>query len=288
MSIQKPPTGGNLTEVFEIARALKQASGFLPSHLRNEGEIVAVLLAGRELGLPPMVSIRCIRLIKGNVSLDASLQLGMMVSAGVRYRWLKDGSDGVEAVLELTRDGQAPHISRYTWAMAERARLTGGENWQKHPAAMLRARAVSAAGKAYMPDVLAGVYVPGELDEEPAPVALTVVPRHQEPPQEPREAPKALPSPTSPTEPAPAPQAGVQAILEMHLPKLRARKTEAELVDWLRQVSAQKYALPYKRALWAALESHAKNLKLSPEKIAARAAAPETAETAPTAEETAP
>jgi hypothetical protein len=160
---------GGLPEVFQLAKSLKLAGGFLPSHLKNEGEIVAVVLAGRELGLPPMASIRGIKLVKGNVTLDASLQLALMVRAGCKVKWLKDGSDG-EAILRLERAGQEPHESRFTLADAKRAGLTG-DNWSKYPAAMLRARCVTTAGKAYVPDVLAGVYLPDELPtDEPTPV----------------------------------------------------------------------------------------------------------------------
>jgi hypothetical protein len=83
--------------------------------------------------------------------------------------------------------------------MATQARLTGKDNWQKHPDAMLRARAVSAAGRAYMPDVLAGVYVPGELDDDapaavaPAPRTLEVVQPPPKPSAPPPEATPALP-----------------------------------------------------------------------------------------------
>jgi hypothetical protein len=162
---------GGLSDVLTMAKSLKLAGGFLPPHLKNEGEIVAVVLAGRELGIPPMASIRSIKLVKGNVTLDAAMQLALMVRAGAKVKWLKDGSDG-EAVLRLERPGQEPHESKYTAAMARAAGLTG-DNWQKHQPAMLRARAVTSAGKAYMPDVLAGVYLPDELPEEaPAPRAV--------------------------------------------------------------------------------------------------------------------
>lgn len=157
-----------LPAIFQLARALKQAQGFLPQHIKNEGEIVAVVLAGRELGIPPMAAIRGIKLVKGNVTLDAALQLALMARAGCKYEWLKDGTDG-EAVLKLQRPGQAPYESRYTTAMAKTAGLDG-DNWRKHTAAMLRARCVTGAGKAYMPDVLAGVYLPDELPQDEAPV----------------------------------------------------------------------------------------------------------------------
>ncbi len=157
----------DLNEVLMLAKTLVKADGFLPAHLKTEGQIAAVILAGHELGIPPMAAIRGIKLVKGNVTLDAALQLGCIVRSGAKFAWIHDGSDGVaEAVFE--RPGQDPYVSRYTAEMAKRAGLDG-DNWRKHPAAMLRARVVTAAGKAYFPDVLAGVYLPDEL-EDSAPV----------------------------------------------------------------------------------------------------------------------
>ncbi len=165
----------DLPNLFRLAEALLQAPGIIPAHFRTAGQVVAVVLAGRELGIPPMASLRTVNIVQGRVVLDAALQLGLMIARGVKHCWQKDGTDG-EAVLVLERPGVPPHTSRYTLAMATQARLTGKDNWQKHPDAMLRARAVSAAGRAYMPDVLAGVYVPGELDDD-APAAVAPAPR---------------------------------------------------------------------------------------------------------------
>lgn len=162
---------GELPQIFRLAQALKQAGGFLPAHIKNEGEIVAIVMAGRELGIAPMASLRSINLIKGRVTLAADMQLALMVRAGAKFHWASDGGNDC-AELHVTRPGQETHVQRFTMDDAKRAQLSGGENWRKYPAAMLRARCVSATAKAYFPDVLAGVYVPEELEEEakPAPV----------------------------------------------------------------------------------------------------------------------
>jgi hypothetical protein len=155
----------DLPAIFTLAKALSKAQGFIPQHLKNEGEIAAVILAGQELGLAPMISLRSLRLIKGNVTLAADVQLALMIRAGAKIRWISDGSDG-HAKLEVTRPGQAPYVSQFSLEMAKKAGLLNNDNYQKHPASMLRARCVSSAGRAYMPDVLAGCYVPGEIEED--------------------------------------------------------------------------------------------------------------------------
>jgi len=262
--------GGGLGEVFQLARALKQASGFLPPHLSTEGQIVAVILAGKELGLPPMVSLRSIRLIKGQVALDAAVQLGLMIKHGARVRWLRDGIDGKEAVLELQRGVQPPHQSRYTMEQAKTAKLLGSDAWQKHPAAMLRARAVSAAGRAYMPDVFAGVYNPDELGEpEPqaAPV-LTVVPslpvsRPEEAPQAPA---KALPAPEGVPPDEPREETPSWAVLrELFQQQLTDCTTQEDLRAWLDKLGTMKIAPAPRQVLWTMFAEHATRLGFNPD-----------------------
>lgn len=152
-------------EMFQLAKMLVHTQGILPPSIRTEGEAVAVMLAGRELGLPAMASLRLIALLKGKVTIDASGQLALMQRAGAKVQWLKDGTDG-EAILRIARPGNEPFESRFTLEMAKNAGLLSNGTWQKYPAAMMRARCVSAAGKAYYADVLGGVYMPGELDDD--------------------------------------------------------------------------------------------------------------------------
>lgn len=158
----------SMQELFRLAEMLCDTQGFLPPHIRTPGEAMAVMMTGRELGLQPMASLRLIKLVKGNVTTDAAGQLGLMQSRGhAKIKWLKDGSDG-EAVLWIKRPDDEPFESRYTTEMARTAGLLSNGTWQKHGPAMLRARCVTAAGKAYMADVMAGIYLPGEIEADPS------------------------------------------------------------------------------------------------------------------------
>lgn len=153
-----------LPQIFQLAKALSTAGGFMPRHIRNEGELVAVILAGSELGLPPMTSLRSIHLVEGRVVLAADTQLALMARAGISYEWTADGRSGT-AQLRLKRPNMPPHVQTYSIDDAKQAGLAGKDNWRKHPAAMLRARCVSGAAKAYAPDVLSGVYIQDEVEE---------------------------------------------------------------------------------------------------------------------------
>jgi hypothetical protein len=156
----------DLQATLQLAKVLMTARGFVPDHIKTEGALVATILSGQEMGLPPMCSLRGLYMVNGKVGFDASLQLALVKRAGIRHTWLKDGSDGQEARLRLDRAGDAPYEHSYTRADAQTAQLWGKGAWSKHPAAMLRARCVTAAIRAYCPDVLGGpVYDLDEIQE---------------------------------------------------------------------------------------------------------------------------
>jgi len=52
----------------------------------------------------------------------------------------------------------------FTIEQAQRAGVTGKDNWKKYPEAMLRARCISALARAVYPDVVLGIYETDELE----------------------------------------------------------------------------------------------------------------------------
>lgn len=157
---QLQPT--DLPALHALATTLA-GSPTLPKHIRDAGDFMAIALTGVELGMTVMQAVRSMHLVEGRVVLSAEAHLALLLSRGVRLRWLET-TDRV-ARIRLERDGHEPHEHTYTWEMADRAGLTGRKNWRAHPEAMLRARCASAAARAYAPDLLMGVYVEGELDD---------------------------------------------------------------------------------------------------------------------------
>ncbi len=275
----------DLPALFKLATALLKAGNFLPAHFRTEGQIVAVILAGSELGIPAMASLRSLTIIMGKVVINADQQLALMARAGASYRWLHDGTDGFQAVLEVTRPNMRPYVSRYTWEMAEHAGLTKNEVWCKHPASMLRARAVSGAGKAYMPDVLSGCYVPGELDDAVYPAALSdkhltaghtlsevIVASVPTPSLTMGEIVEAVyGSPQKPdSTPPPAPENDTLGGLDFRS-KLVALKTEPELVTWAMMVLEHDFSKEELTALRGMLRKHCKNMKLDDNRVMLKA-----------------
>jgi len=137
----------------------------VPDHLRgNVGGVVATILAGQELGLGAMASLRTIHLVKGKIVIGADAQLALLHQSGISTRW--EETTDKAARLSLSR---APHTSaetfRYTIEEARTAGLAGKDVWKKYAPAMLRARCISLAARAYAPEVLMGCYTPDEAAE---------------------------------------------------------------------------------------------------------------------------
>ncbi len=150
-------------DALSLASLLVKA-GLTPKHIKNPADAVMIMLAGAELGLGPMASLRGMHCIEGKVTLSSEMMLSIVASHGVKFAWRK--SDATCATIELRRDGWEPHVVSFTIEEARAAKLTGKDNWQRYPAAMLRARAASSACRAYCPDLLAGggLYTPDELE----------------------------------------------------------------------------------------------------------------------------
>jgi hypothetical protein len=154
-----------LDVALRAAAALKGARGLLPEALKSEGEIVAVLLAGQELGLPPMASLRGLQVVRGKVIISYDTMIALLRRAGYRIEWL--ASTATEATLRLTAPGGSTHTETWGEERAKKAGLWGKGTWSQYPDTMLRARCVSSAARSFAGEVLAGVYVEeaGEREE---------------------------------------------------------------------------------------------------------------------------
>lgn len=139
------------------------AAGLVPRGLTPEQAYLS-LLAGRELGLSDVQSLRLVQAIEGRISLTAQAMGGLLQRAGGSIVW-HESTDEVADV--EVRFGESVRRTRWTIAMARRAGLAGRGTWSRYPMAMLSARALSDACRYAAPSVLAGVYDPEELASIP-------------------------------------------------------------------------------------------------------------------------
>lgn len=144
------------------------AAGLVPRGLTPEQAYLS-LLAGRELGLSDVQSLRLVQAIEGRIALTAQAMGGLLQRAGGSIIWHESTDEAADVEV---RFGGSVRRTRWTIEMAKRAGLAGRGTWQRYPMAMLSARALSDACRYAAPSVLAGVYDPEELASiEPQPTA---------------------------------------------------------------------------------------------------------------------
>lgn len=154
----------NMADVFRLAQSLSKARGFVPDAYVDKPEaLAAVILTGLELGLGPMQAMREVYIVKGRPSLSATLMLALARRAGVRTRWIETSS--TKATIGVTVPGEAEQTMTFAEADAKAAGLWGQGTWKVYPAAMLRARATSAAMRAFCPDVMGGIVYEADSGE---------------------------------------------------------------------------------------------------------------------------
>jgi hypothetical protein len=154
-------------QILKEQAAMLLSTGFLPSAIKNAEQAIAIILKGRELGLPPMYSLSNISIINGKPCTGAE------AIAALIYR---DHGDHALIMVETTDERCVLKYKRRSWgdwqefeftaADAKRAGLYGKGTWTQYPATMLRWRAISAVGKLAFADTVGGLYTPEELGAE--------------------------------------------------------------------------------------------------------------------------
>lgn len=189
-------------QMLQMGEVLVQ-SGLMPQGVTRPAAAFAIMQKGRELGLAPMAAIEGITIIQGKPTCSAHLMLALVKRAYGPGAIRVAESTNQHCTVEWRTPGWPVQSYSFTWADAERAGLTGKQTWKQFPAAMLRARCISAVVKMAFPEVVGGMMVAGEL---PGSVEMVtedgdVVPVGQPAPP----APDSSPPPSSPP-PAPAAQ----------------------------------------------------------------------------------
>lgn len=154
----------DLGALVEVASVLGEAGPMLPKHITSKGEALAIIMAGDELGIPPMAALRGLHLVNGKVGMDYSLMVGLLRRAGYRVQWVAKSETRCE--LLLTHPDGTTHTEVWDVERARKAKLWGGAGpWTQYPEAMLTARCVSSAARAFAGDALAGCYSMEEVRE---------------------------------------------------------------------------------------------------------------------------
>jgi hypothetical protein len=142
-------------------------SGMLPQHIKTAAAAVALITKGRELGIPPMYALSNIAVIQGKPTANAELMLALIYRDHGDRAITFPESDGTACTVAYKRRSW-PEMHTYTFTLedAKQAGLMSNATWQKYPAAMLRARCISAVARMAFPDSIGGMYLPDEMGAE--------------------------------------------------------------------------------------------------------------------------
>lgn len=197
------------------------ATDFVPDGMRGKTAVVAAaILYGRELGLGPMTSLRSINVIKGKPALSAEAMRAMILAAGhhISFREMT----AARCVVDGRRKGESDVTTvTYTMDDAKKAGLAGQNQYAKMPRQMLAARATSELARLIFADVIGGLLIDVEAEEDDPGETTNVTPITTA---------KRRKSPTTVAEPANAPSAETALPVDPE-PVLDDDIVEAEIVD---------------------------------------------------------
>lgn len=156
---------GTLSDVMKFAEMIQNAEGAIPKHcLGKPGKILATVMAGHELGVGPMASLRAFHVVEGKPTADYSFWVARLKAAGYKVEWPERSQERV--TLKLTAPDGSTATETWDKARAIVAGLWNGKDpWKKYPQTMLSARAVTSLGRAFAGEVMFGCYETDEAEE---------------------------------------------------------------------------------------------------------------------------
>lgn len=166
LSKRGKPMTKSLDDMIELSKQLI-LSGFLPTYFKQPAQVVAVILAGREMGIPEMQALRQIYIIEGKPSIAPELMLALAYRdiPGFSHKIVK--SDDKECQIRFSATGREPHVETFTIEQAQKMNLSNKFNWKTMPKTMLQWRCISAGLRIFAPDAVCGMaYTPEELGAE--------------------------------------------------------------------------------------------------------------------------
>ncbi len=149
---------------YQMAQKLA-ATSFVPQSLRGKpGDITAAILAGAELGLKPMATLKSIDVIQGTPALRAHAMRGIVQKQGHEIELVESTPE--RCVMRGRRKGtDGWQTVEWTTARASQLGLLNKPEWKKQPQTMLVARATGELCRLIASDALHGMpYVSEELE----------------------------------------------------------------------------------------------------------------------------
>lgn len=154
------PTGDALAVMEKIGEKIAKSGLF---GVKSADQAVALMLVAQSEGRNPMEAARDYHIIQGRPALKSDAMLARFQLAGGKVEWKEITDTRVVGVFSHPQGGTAT----IDWDMkrAERAKLTGKDNWSAYPRQMLRARVISEGVRTVYPAVCVGIYTKEEAED---------------------------------------------------------------------------------------------------------------------------
>lgn len=151
-------TGLRMGDIHNLADAFKE-SGLFPD-IEKTAQAIVKVVAGQELGLPPVYSMQNFYIIKGKLSMAAEV-MGLLLKRSGQYDYdviaHSDQACQIQFKQKVTGEWKPTYSSTFTIQDAQRAGLVRqGGNWIMYPKAMLFSRAMSQGARIVAPHLLGG------------------------------------------------------------------------------------------------------------------------------------
>lgn len=155
----------SMREAQALAENMHHSRLFLAGYGTPQA-VLSTILAGRELGLQAMASLRAIHIVEGRPTLSADLIRALVIRSGLARYFRCTERTKERATFETQRGDDPPIALTYTIEEAAAAGLVKDKSgWVKSPADMLVARASAKLARLVYPDVVHGIYTPDEVQD---------------------------------------------------------------------------------------------------------------------------
>lgn len=158
----------SMNEAIALAKYVNDSRLFTAAY-GNAQAVLSTVLAGRELGLQAMASLRAIHIVEGKPTLSADLIRAMVLRSGLATYFRCTERTAERATFETQRGDDPPMALTFTIEEARAAWSGTDDKWSKsawghNPADMLVARAGAKLARLVYPDVVHGLYTPEEIE----------------------------------------------------------------------------------------------------------------------------
>jgi len=130
--------------------------------IKSQAQAIVKILAGQELGFPPIYSMTKVYIVQGRIMIAAET-MAAIIKLSKEYDYKVIDHTSQLCKIEFSHNREVIYTNTYTIEEATKAGLVkAGSNWEKWPKPMLFARALSGGARIVCPHLISGAYTPAD------------------------------------------------------------------------------------------------------------------------------